>query len=705
MSERALASTLEHLRSAGVDVVPHDVTPLQRRQAKGSGPIPVQATGPAPSSAIPIQMFADAVSAGLYPRVVQLDGSGAGLDIDSVHQAAAHGLSGAGGSVPHLAAIQRSFGHHDLTGVQAHIGGRAAEASAAMGAHAYASGNQVAFATSPDLHLAAHELAHVVQQRGGVRLAGGVGRAGDEYERHADAVADMVVQGKSAESLLDTMAHRGATGGSALQLFSSTNPMTSLARLNAVLPTLSSAEATTIANQLQAGIDQHLPLIPLHFVIGSEHYDLVIAQRSARTALTRVTAIELTSTPDATCDPEHAGSEPAPAPPRVLPPVSIAHGGPALVGAIEGITGTMAGPEGQTQEITVNLSPPGPWGMTVYGSLRLRLAHGRVGAATEPGGEPTAATYQLEMELQAGLGVQTPTGSPVAARGRVMVGVRISARGTTPRTAAQMAVLALETQVRGLDADLADALFTHDFHDAARGAMVAGDSAEASGSARFDGRVGSPRVPGGPSAEVAASAGLSEHSMTDVGSDGAVRDRTYVMFDASGSATFRDGDASLQGTIAGHFPVGEDVEGVDPSISIRVRGAVPATGSSAMWFSILSSLFGSLLAQLEAGPEHGDAAARRLRRQQAALREVGALAEAMIQREIHDAASGTIGAELEVTLGHGTPSLVLRLIHTVSARAEGLADFSYDSMTEFPLRCPPGLTTDDEPHFSPEPRR
>jgi hypothetical protein len=86
-----------------------------------------------------------------------------------------------------------------------------------MGANGYASGDAVAFASAPDLRLAAHEAAHIVQQRGGVRLSGGVGRAGDEYEQHADAVADRVVRGESAEALLDTMAHRGAGGGAAVQ--------------------------------------------------------------------------------------------------------------------------------------------------------------------------------------------------------------------------------------------------------------------------------------------------------------------------------------------------------------------------------------------------------------------------------------------------------------------------------------------------------
>ena len=79
-----------------------------------------------------------------------------------------------------------------------------------MGASAFATGDRVAFADAPDLHTAAHEAAHVVQQRAGVQLKGGVGEVGDSYERHADAVADLVVQGKSAESLLDTTAGGGA---------------------------------------------------------------------------------------------------------------------------------------------------------------------------------------------------------------------------------------------------------------------------------------------------------------------------------------------------------------------------------------------------------------------------------------------------------------------------------------------------------------
>src|SRR6185503_2471863 len=90
----------------------------------------------------------------------------------------------------------------------------AQSASRAIGAEAYATGQHVAFAGSPSLHTAAHEAAHVVQQRGGVQLKGGVGTSGDAHEQHADAVADRVVQGASAETLLDQYDGGGGSGGS-----------------------------------------------------------------------------------------------------------------------------------------------------------------------------------------------------------------------------------------------------------------------------------------------------------------------------------------------------------------------------------------------------------------------------------------------------------------------------------------------------------
>ncbi len=129
-----------------------------------------------------------------------------------VHRVAADGTSGSGDPVPHLDRIQQSFGGaHDVSQVRAHIGGSAAKASEQLQANAYATGNDIAFTSQPDLHTAAHEAAHVVQQRAGVQLQGGVGTPGDAYEQQADAVADRVVQGQSAGDLL------GNTGGAAVQ--------------------------------------------------------------------------------------------------------------------------------------------------------------------------------------------------------------------------------------------------------------------------------------------------------------------------------------------------------------------------------------------------------------------------------------------------------------------------------------------------------
>jgi hypothetical protein len=118
--------------------------------------------------------------------------------------------------LPHADRIQASFGpDHDVSSVQAHVGGPAEAACSAMGAVAYATGTQVAFKSAPDLHTAAHETAHVVQQRAGVSLKDNVGQTGDVHERHADAVADRVVHGESAADLLAL--YTGGGGGSSVQ--------------------------------------------------------------------------------------------------------------------------------------------------------------------------------------------------------------------------------------------------------------------------------------------------------------------------------------------------------------------------------------------------------------------------------------------------------------------------------------------------------
>jgi hypothetical protein len=150
-----------------------------------------------------------------------LSGRAADVPTDRKTQAiAAAGVSGAGGGLPHAAAIRALFGpaHADTVDrIRAHVGGSAAAASQAIGAAAYATGTSVAFAQDPDLHTAAHEAAHVVQQKAGVSLYGGVGQAGDAYERHADAVADAVVRREDASALLAVGPSSSGRTGSTVQ--------------------------------------------------------------------------------------------------------------------------------------------------------------------------------------------------------------------------------------------------------------------------------------------------------------------------------------------------------------------------------------------------------------------------------------------------------------------------------------------------------
>lgn len=125
---------------------------------------------------------------------------------NGVQLAALQGVQTPSGQLPFAEQIQRSFGRFDVSQIRAHQGPEAAASAFAMGAAAYATGDHVVFGATPSLKTAAHEAAHVVQQRAGVHLPDGVGLVGDVYERHADAVADKVLRGESAEDLLTPFA-------------------------------------------------------------------------------------------------------------------------------------------------------------------------------------------------------------------------------------------------------------------------------------------------------------------------------------------------------------------------------------------------------------------------------------------------------------------------------------------------------------------
>ena len=134
-------------------------------------------------------------------------------DEGAIEVAAARGLGAASGPLPHAGAVQASFGRHRVDHIAAHAGDTAAAACADMNAEAYATGDHVVFGGMPTLHTVAHEAAHVIQQRAGVARKGGGGD--DHFERHADAVAERVVAGRSAEDLLDELAPPASTAAPA----------------------------------------------------------------------------------------------------------------------------------------------------------------------------------------------------------------------------------------------------------------------------------------------------------------------------------------------------------------------------------------------------------------------------------------------------------------------------------------------------------
>jgi len=139
---------------------------------------------------------------------------------EETHAIAAEGVAGASSRLPHAETIIQRLGEEHrpaIEGIRTQVGGPAATAAAAIGAQAYATGDTIAFAAQPDLHTAAHEATHVLQQRAGVSLKGGIGQAGDPYEQHADAVADAVVGGRPASGLLAATSTGGTPGSSAIQ--------------------------------------------------------------------------------------------------------------------------------------------------------------------------------------------------------------------------------------------------------------------------------------------------------------------------------------------------------------------------------------------------------------------------------------------------------------------------------------------------------
>ncbi|HEU4560851.1 MAG TPA: DUF4157 domain-containing protein [Longimicrobium sp.] len=98
---------------------------------------------------------------------------------------------------------------HSFADVRVHADSRAAESARSVGAHAYAVGTHLVFGAGRYVpgsaggnRLIAHELAHVVQQRGApssIQPELEIGAAEDPAEREADAAAAAVTAGGTAE--------------------------------------------------------------------------------------------------------------------------------------------------------------------------------------------------------------------------------------------------------------------------------------------------------------------------------------------------------------------------------------------------------------------------------------------------------------------------------------------------------------------------
>ena len=162
---------------------------------------------PAPAVRAPAAGKTNATSR-LAPRLILRRAEG---DVDGVQPDAEAAVSdaaaGTGSALPTPVRdrFEQSLGA-DLSSVRVHTGGASATAAAAVGAQAYAVGDDIHFGAGkyqPDdpfgLHLLAHEVAHTVQQRGGTperqhKLA--VSGPTDRAEVEADRAADAMVSGQ-----------------------------------------------------------------------------------------------------------------------------------------------------------------------------------------------------------------------------------------------------------------------------------------------------------------------------------------------------------------------------------------------------------------------------------------------------------------------------------------------------------------------------
>lgn len=89
-----------------------------------------------------------------------------------IYEAANRGIRTQSAQLPYAAEIQRSFGRHDISGIQFHNGPAAAQSDHDIEAKTYATAGHVVSEGAISKHTAAHEAAHCITQQ--INLAFGL---------------------------------------------------------------------------------------------------------------------------------------------------------------------------------------------------------------------------------------------------------------------------------------------------------------------------------------------------------------------------------------------------------------------------------------------------------------------------------------------------------------------------------------------------
>jgi len=125
------------------------------------------------------------------------------LNDSEVRAIAKEGMSGPSAAMPHQARLQPLFGGHRLADLRIHSDVRAVRAADRLQAEAFSYGGEVALRPTATLRDTAHEAAHAVLERRGIRPAGALSRKDSPHEKFADLVGDTAASGRSVAGLLD----------------------------------------------------------------------------------------------------------------------------------------------------------------------------------------------------------------------------------------------------------------------------------------------------------------------------------------------------------------------------------------------------------------------------------------------------------------------------------------------------------------------